>query len=332
MEDLSYLEQLLGSSGEQAEGATGGIWVVNPAGAMDDSMLRLIGKARVVADGLGTYVYLVLAGESTPDDAKAAIHAGADQVLLTRGVPAVRDLVDFFGARAPQAVLFPRTPLGRVLGPGLAQLSGGSLCGYAADLAVDTMSQRILAHQPVLGDAARQVVALLNAPAVIVVDTLALPAAFSERWRNGQVEETGLAWATPTVYPAVHFEPAALSFANAPVVVGAGRSLRNADGIALAGRLAQALGGALGGDLSALDAGWIGEDQLLGLTGHSAAPRLYLALGIEGDTEHLAALQGAGAILAVQPDPTAPITRVADWNVIAEPAEFAAALLAHLEA
>jgi electron transfer flavoprotein alpha subunit len=340
MDDLSYLQALMGmtASEEAAGGATGGaggVWVVDPDnvaaaaayGAADDAVLRLVGKARVVADALGGYVYLLACGSPTEDAAQRAIHAGADNVLTATGTPALADLIAFFRERGPQAVLFPRTRAGRTLGPGLAQALGGGLCGYAADLAVDPMSQRILAHQPVLDDAARQVVAILAAPAVVVVDTAALPAAFNEPWRSGSVEDTGLAWPTPPEYPAAELPAAPLTIKNAPVIVAAGLGLTDAAGFALAGKLAEALGGVVAGDLGALDAGWITEDQLVGLTGASVAPKLYLALGIDGDTSQFMATQEAGMIVAVQPDPAAPFVSVADYNIIADPAEFAGALL-----
>ena len=170
-------------------------------------------------------------------------------------------------------------------------------------------------------------IALLRSPAVAVVDTLALPAAFSEPWRSGQVEDSGLTWGTAVAYPSVEWQPRPVTLHDAAVVVGAGRGLRHAAGFALAERLAGALGGVVAGDLGALDAGWISEEQLVGLTGQTIAPRVYLALGIDGDTEHLAAVQGAGAILAVQPDPTAPIAGFADWSVIADPVRFSETLL-----
>ena len=66
-------------------------------------------------------------------------------MLLASGVPSVTELANFLSARGPQAVLFPHTPAGRVLGPGVAQLLDGSLCSYAADLALDPVDQRILA-------------------------------------------------------------------------------------------------------------------------------------------------------------------------------------------
>ena len=114
------------------------------------------------------------------------------------------------------------------------------------------------------------------------------------------------------------------------MIVAAGLGLTDEAGFALAGRLAEALGGVVAGDLAALDAGWISEEQLVGLTGASVAPKLYLALGIDGDTSQFMATQGAGMIVAVQPDRAAPFVPVADYNVIADPAEFAEALLAAL--
>lgn len=328
--DLSYLEALMGGAAEETGGQTGGVWVVSPDGALDDGMLRLVGKARVVADALGGYVYFLAGGAPLAVDPLVAIRAGADQVLTAAGVPTAGDLADFFGPRAPQAVLFPRTPLGRVLGPALAQMLNGGLCGYAADLAVDPIYQRVLAHQPILDDAARQVIAITAAPAIVVLDTVALPAAFNEPWRTGTIEDTGLAWGELTVYPTTELPTTAVTVQNAPVVVAAGLGLKDRTGFALAGKVAEALGGVVAGDEAALDAGWINEEQLVGLTGHSIAPKLYLALGIDGDTSQFMATADAGCIVAVQPDPSAPFVPVADYNIIAEPAEFAQALLAAL--
>ncbi len=237
MDDLSYLEQLMGGASGESGGATGGVWVVSPDGQLDDGLMRLVGQARVVGNALGAYVYLLLAS-GAGENAQQAIQAGADHVFLAGGVPSVNDLAEFFRPRAPQAVLLPHTRLGRVLGPGLAQVLGGSLCGYAAALAVDPIYQRLLAHQPVLDDAARQVSALLRSPAVAVVDTRALPAAFSEPWRTGQVEDSGLAWGQPDEYPSVEWQPRPATLHDVAVVVGAGRGLRHAAGFALAERLA----------------------------------------------------------------------------------------------
>ena len=51
----------------------------------------------------------------------------------------------------------------------------------------------------------------------------------------------------------------------------------------------------------------------MGLTGASVVPKLYLALGIDGDTSQFMATQEAGMIVAVQPYLAVPFVRVADY-------------------
>ncbi len=98
--DLSYYEALMGGPAEErSQGATGGVWVVSPECALDDAVLRLIGKARIVADSLGAYVYVLLAGQSCTENAQPAVHGGADFILLASGVPSATDLADFFRPR-----------------------------------------------------------------------------------------------------------------------------------------------------------------------------------------------------------------------------------------
>lgn len=327
--DLSYLEQWLGDVPAASSGA-GGVWVVSAGGTLDEALLRLIGKARVVANALGSYVHVLAGGDAPPDDLQGAIQAGADNVLTAQGTPDVAELADFFRERSPQVILFPRTRLGRALGPGVAQLLNGGLCAWAADVAVDPVYQRVVAHQPILDDAARQIVQILASPAVLVMDTTLLPAAFVETWRKGDIEDSGLVWPAATSPTAAELPATPLTLQNAPVVVAAGMGLNDEAGFALACKLAGRLGGGVAGDVTALDAGWITEEQLIGLTGYTIAPRLYVALGIAGDTNHLLALTGAGCIVAVQTDPTAAIVGVADYSIIADPAECAQALLLEL--
>lgn len=328
--DLSYLEQLMGGASESG-GDTGGVWVVSPDGAFNDAMLRLVGKARSLADALGGYVYLLAGCGGAGGDPQRAIRAGADNVLTANGMPGVNELAEYLRERQPQVVLFPRTAAGRGLAGGLAQALGGALCHWAADLAVDPIYQRIVVHQPVLDDAARQIINLTGTPAIAAVDTELLPAGFDEPWRTGNVEDTGLAWPEPVEETPAELPTRPLTLRTAPVIVAAGMGLRDEAGFALAKRLAEALGGIVAGDVTALDAGWINEEQLVGLTGHEVAPRVYLALGIDGDTSQFMATMGAGCIVAVQEDAEAPIVKVADYNIIGDPVEVAQALLAELK-
>ena len=106
------------------------------------------------------------------------------------------------------------------------------LCRFAADLAVDTIYQRIVAHQPVLDDAARVQVRLVDKPAVVLMETSLLPAAFKETWRQGEVSETGLNWAEPPMYEMVELPEKPLTLQTAPTVVVAGQGLGDEAGFA----------------------------------------------------------------------------------------------------
>jgi electron transfer flavoprotein alpha subunit len=324
--DLSDLQALMGGSFEEPTGETGGVWVVTPDGTIDDGMLRLIGKGRVVADALGGYVYLLAGCNAAGADTESAIHAGSDKVLTAGGVPTVNDLTEFFRERQPQAVLLPRTQLGRSLGPGLAQLLGGSLSRYAADLAVDAVYQRMVSHQPVLDDAARVQVGLLAAPAIVLMDTGLLPPAFKEPWRQGDVSDTGLNWSEPPMHEIVDLPAKPATLQTAATVVVAGQGLGDEAGFAAAKELAEALGGMIAGDVTALDAGWITEEELVGLTGATIGPKLCIALGVDGDTSFMMGVGEARCVVAAQADAGAPIVPFADYNVIGDPVEFARAL------
>jgi len=86
--------------------------------------------------------------------------------------------------------------------------------------------------------------------------------------------------------------------------------------------LAVRLCAAVGASRAAVDAGWARTDQQVGLTGHTVAPRVYLAIGISGASQHLAGMSRSDVVLAVNSDRAAPmvgasdVAFVADWHTL----------------
>jgi electron transfer flavoprotein alpha subunit len=65
-----------------------------------------------------------------------------------------------------------------------------------------------------------------------------------------------------------------------------------------------------------VDAGWLPRQLQLGLTGRSLAPRLGVLLGVSGSPNHLIGWKRAGALLAVNRDPDAPVFRGTDIGIV----------------
>jgi electron transfer flavoprotein alpha subunit len=117
---------------------------------------------------------------------------------------------------------------------------------------------------------------------------------------------------------------------TADVVVAGGRGLGSAAAFQMVARLAEALGGAVGGSHTATELGWCPRDRRVGLTGKTVHPRLYLAAGISGSVRHRAGMQGSKTVVAIADDPAAPIFRIADLGVVGDVHEVLPALLAEM--
>jgi len=82
--------------------------------------------------------------------------------------------------------------------------------------------------------------------------------------------------------------------------------------------LADALGGAVGATRDATDEGWIEHEAMVGQTGVSIAPLLYVGAGVSGAVHHRGGMQASQTIVAVNNDPDAPIFEFADFGVVGD--------------
>jgi electron transfer flavoprotein alpha subunit len=124
---------------------------------------------------------------------------------------------------------------------------------------------------------------------------------------------------------------AAVDLSQAARIVAVGRGIRAQEHVALAERLARALGAEVGASRPICDAGWIPMERQIGSSGQTVAPKLYLALGISGAIQHLIGMKSARTIVAINKDADAPIFEVADYGIAADLFEVVPALIAELE-
>lgn len=115
---------------------------------------------------------------------------------------------------------------------------------------------------------------------------------------------------------------------EATAIVSAGRGIGKAENLDLLRAVAGILKhSALGGSRTACDAGWLPYSRQVGETGRKVAPELYLACGISGARQHLAGIQNAKTVIAVNTDPQAAIFNRADYGIVEDLMLFLPVLL-----
>jgi electron transfer flavoprotein alpha subunit len=96
-------------------------------------------------------------------------------------------------------------------------------------------------------------------------------------------------------------------------------------------RLSKLTGGAVGATRYAVDARWIDYEYQIGQTGVTVRPRIFIAFGISGASEHLVGMRDADCIVSINTDTHAPITAVSDYRVTANCKDVLTALIQHFE-
>jgi electron transfer flavoprotein alpha subunit len=119
----------------------------------------------------------------------------------------------------------------------------------------------------------------------------------------------------------------AVDLSQAERIVSVGRGIKEQANIALAQKLAEALGAEIAASRPICDAGWLPMERQVGSSGQTVAPKLYLALGISGAIQHLVGMKGANTIVAINKDPDAPIFEVADYGIVGDLFEIVPAII-----
>lgn len=117
--------------------------------------------------------------------------------------------------------------------------------------------------------------------------------------------------------------------AEAAVVVTGGRG--TGGDFTLVRELAALLGAAVGATRDATDEGWISHEHMVGQTGKTVTPNLYIGCGVSGAVHHRGGMQGSGTIVAVNMDPDAPIFEIADFGIVGDLADVLPQAIAALQ-
>jgi len=320
------------------------VWVLAEllGGSVRPVVLELLGKATDLAQVTGGAVSAVLLGHGVEGYTSTLAAHGADHVLLgddARLTPFHTEvhaavLAAAIVARAPGIVLIPSTTVGRDLAPRVAARLQLGLTGDCVDIGIDAEG-RLIQYKPAFGGSIIAPILSRTLPEMATVRPGMLPIANADTTRRVTIERLPIT-TLPEPRARVTAQRAGAETASelddAEIVIGAGKGIGGKQNIEKLAALMQLLDASLCTTRDVTDEGWLPKQYQVGLTGRAIAPKLYIAFGIRGAFEHMVGLRRAGIVVAVNKNAKAPIFKNADYGIVGDYAEVAAALHRHLAA
>lgn len=106
---------------------------------------------------------------------------------------------------------------------------------------------------------------------------------------------------------------------TAEVVVAGGWGIGSKEDWNMLEDFAKLLGAAIGCTRPAVDEGWApGEHVMIGTSGKTIKPKVYIGVGISGATHHICGMKDSGTIISINSDSQAAIFEVSDIKISAD--------------
>jgi electron transfer flavoprotein alpha subunit len=306
-----------------------GVFVEQRGGVLHNVGLELLGKARELADASGGTVSVFLLGRDISAFSDDLIALGADTVLLAdspllepyRLLSYTSVLAQACKAYYPDILLFGATRMGIELAPRLAARLKTGLSAHCIDLRLDSEG-RLLQVVPGWGGG---VVATILCPNHRPQMATVMPGVMKKLTptkRSGEcivlTVKEDLHRSGPKVLEVHIEEPKEMPLEVADVVVAGGWGIGDRKGWVLLEDLATLLCGAVGATRPPVDEGWVPENRMIGQSGKTVKPRLYIGVGISGMSHHVVGMDESDCIVAVNTDPKAAIFEVSDVAVVGD--------------
>ena len=319
---------------------------------------ELLGKAKELAAPLNTDVTAVLIGHNVKGLADSLAEYGADRVIVVddpelevyRTEPYAHALASVINQYKPEIVLVGATAIGRDLGPTVSARVATGLTADCTQLDIGDFPlvaipgkedqqkhNQLLMTRPAFGGNTIATIACPdNRPQMATVRPGVMQKIEPIKGAKAVIEEYNPGFTPDNRYVTIKEIVKAVSntvdIMDAKILVSGGRGVGSPENFKILEDLAEVLGGTVSCSRAVVDSGWKPKDLQVGQTGKTVRPNVYFAIGISGAIQHVAGMEEADIIVAINKEEDAPIFDVADYGVVGDLNKIVPALTESLKA
>lgn len=286
--------------------------------------LEALGKAREIADETKEEVIAVLIGKDLEKLEKEIIAAGADKVVYVSQeeyqyeayIKVVEELIKKY---TPRLVIAGGTQYAKDIIPVVAKK-------FDTVAAVDVMKLRVEADKnivtcPVYGGTILNEIVIEGNPTFVLSRSGAFSKAIDAA-RTGEFVKEEISISKENllakIIESVKEITSSVNLEEAEVIVAGGRGMGTKENFALVEELAKICNGVVGATRPAIEDEWVERTHQVGQSGKIVAPKLYIACGVSGATQHVSGMIDSGYIIAINKDEDAPIFDIADVGIVGD--------------
>ncbi len=306
------------------------VWILSEQWGeqLGESIFELLACGREIADKLETQVCALVPALNTAQIIDELAYHGADNICVLdtpslNGCTSesyVETIIPLIAEQNPILVLLAGTPAGQDVA---SRLSAGLEAGLASDCTRLDVGREGLVSMTKPVYRSKVYATLTGTTRAVQIATVKpgyIKAKPPNKTRKAEVLTVHCPLSEPRwkVVDYIPANPKTLPIEEADIVVAGGKGVGSRENFQLLEELAEVLGGSIAASRMAVDAGWVSPERLVGISGKTVSPKLYIACGISGAVNHAMGMKYSDDIIAINTDRNAPIFRMATVGIVGD--------------
>lgn len=294
--------------------------------------LELLSEARRItqASNYKALISAVLLGDEVSDYKQELIYQGADKVFLAEderlslynNETYSKVISTLAKEHHPDILLIGSTAIGSELAPTVAAQLKTGLAAHCIELRINEEGLLVQIVPSFGGKVVGEILCPNHRPQMATIKPGVLEKDPPDESRSGKVLKVDTDSILNNFVPRIHpreiksVPPKGKPLETAEIVVAGGWGIGSEEDWAQLEELASLLGAAVGSTRPAVDEGWApGEHVMIGTSGKTIKPKVYIGMGISGATHHVCGMKDSGLIININSDKNAAIFEVSDLKV-----------------